>query len=88
MNNLETTRITITLPIAFIDELKMLAKTKQVPSLNYAIREAVDDYLVLTRKKQYFEMMKEASKDERFLNRTSKCDKDFAFIDSEVQSEW
>ncbi|MBE7023861.1 MAG: ribbon-helix-helix protein, CopG family [Clostridia bacterium] len=88
MNSMDTTRITATLPVSFIDELKALAKSNQIPSVNFAIRQAVDDYLVRARKKQYDEMMKEAAKDEAFVTRTSKCDEDFAFADGEVQGEW
>ena len=88
MNTMETTRYTTTLPVSFIDELKALVQANQIPSVNFAIRQAVDDYLVQARKKQYEEMMKEAAKDEAFMNRTSKCSEDFTFVDSEVQSEW
>lgn len=88
MNTLETTRITATLPVAFIDELKALASSKQIPSVNFAIRQAVDDYLAAARKRQYDAMMKEAANDRAFMSRTSKCDEDFVFADSEVQGEW
>lgn len=88
MNTFKTTRITATLPAAFIDELKALASSKQIPSVNYAIRQAVDDYLAALRKKQYDAMMKEAARDKAFMGRTAECAKDFAFADSEVQGEW
>ena len=87
-NTLETTRITATLPVTFIDELKALARSNQIPSVNFAIRQAVDDYLAGVRKRQYDELMKEAAKDRAFMSRTSKCDADFVFADSEVQGEW
>lgn len=88
MNNAETTRYTATLPVRYIDELKELAKTNQIPSVNFAIRQAVDDYLSQAKKKQYDEMMREAANDEAFMRRTAKCDADFSFADSEVQGEW
>ena len=88
MNSMETTRITATLPVSFIDELKALANSKQIPSVNFAIRQAVDDYLTQARKKQYDAMMKEAAKDKAFMSRTSKCDEDFVFADGELQGEW
>ena len=88
MNSMETTRFTATLPVSFIDELKALANSNQIPSVNYAIRQAVDDYLMQVRKRQYEAMMKEAAKDKAFMRRTAKCDNDFVFADSEVQGEW
>lgn len=88
MNTIETTRYTTTLPVSFLDELKALAKAKQIPSVNFAIRQAVDDYLSQTKKKQYDDMMKEAAKDEAFMSRTMRCADDFSYADSEVQGEW
>ncbi len=84
----ETTRFTATLPVYFIDELKALAKANEIPSVNFAIRQAVDDYLVQVKKRQYEAMMKEAAADRAFMSRTEKCDKDFTFVDREVQGEW
>lgn len=88
MNNIKTTRFTTTLPTSFIEELKILVKSHQIPSVNFGIRQAIDDYLVQARKSQYAEMMKEASKDEAFISRTAKCSNDFVFADNEVQGEW
>ena len=88
MNNTKTTRFTATLPVCVIDELKALAKSNQIPSVNFAIRQAVEDYLAQAKKKQYDVMMKEAANDKAFMRRTAKCDEDFVFADSEVQGEW
>lgn len=88
MNTTETTRYTATLPVCYLEELKTLAKTNQIPSVNFAIRQAIDDYLTQVKKKQYDAMMKEAAKDEAFMSRTTKCADDFSFADSEVQGEW
>lgn len=88
MNTSETTRFTATLPVSVIEELKALAQANQIPSVNFAIRQAVDDYLEKARKEKYDAMMKEAAKDEAFMSRTIKCDDDFVFADSEVQGEW
>lgn len=88
MNIMETTRYTATLPVCFIDELKALAKANQIPSVNFGIRQAVDDYLAQAKRKQYDALMQEAAKDKAFMSRTAKCDDDFSFADSEVQGEW
>ena len=88
MNNTGTTRYTLTLPESMMNELKKLASSKSIPSVNFAIRQAVDDYLDKTKKLQYEKMMKEAAKDKSYIERTAKCEDDFKFADSEVQSEW
>jgi|BioPla2DNA2_1021312.scaffolds.fasta_scaffold02014_18 metal-responsive CopG/Arc/MetJ family transcriptional regulator len=84
----ETIRYTATLPSEYIDELKELVDTQKIPSVNYAIREAVEEYLVQAKKAKYNEQMKDAAKDEAFINRTMTCAEDFSFSDSEVQGEW
>lgn len=88
MNAMETTRFTTTLPVCVIDELKALAKADQIPSVNFAIRQAVEDYLTQAKRNQYAALMKEAANDKAFMSRTAKCDEDFVFADSEVQGEW
>ena len=88
MNTSETTRYTATLPAVLLEELKTLAKDKKIPSVNYAIRQAVDEYLTQLRKQQYEAMMREAAKDEEFIARTMKCTDDFCLADSEVDGEW
>lgn len=84
----DTIRYTATLPSEYIDKLKELVDSQKIPSVNYAIREAVEEYLVQTKKVKYNEQMKDAAKDEAFINRTMACAEDFSFLDSEVQGEW
>ncbi len=88
LNTTKTVRYTATLPYNYIDELKQLAKQKQIPSVNFAIRQAVDEYLKQTKKREYDEMMKAAAKDKSFVERTMKCAEDFSFSDGEVQGQW
>lgn len=59
------------------------SSAKHISSIDNIFCDNANNYLVLERKKQYEEMLKKAAKDEEFLRRTTKCDKDFAFIDSE-----
>ena len=70
------------------EELKFLVKEKQVPSINYAIKKAIDDYLEQTKKLEYDKLMSEAGKDKDFLMRTIQCSEDFNEIDNEVAGEW
>ena len=83
-----TADYTATLPSEYIDELRQLAKSQQIPSVNFAIRQALDEYLKQAKKREYDEMMKAAAKDKSFMERTMKCAEDFSFSDSKVQGEW
>jgi len=88
MNYTETTRYTATLPVAALNDLKALAGENLIPSVNYGIRQAVDEYLKQIKKAQYAAQMKKAAADEAFIERTSRCAEDFSLSDSEVQGEW
>ena len=61
LNTTKTVRYTATLPSDYIDELKQLAKAQQIPSVNFAIRQALDEYLKQAKRREYDEMMKKAS---------------------------
>lgn len=88
LNTNRTVRFTATLPSEYIDELKLLAKEQQIPSVNFAIKQALDEYLKQLKKLKYDEMMRAASNDKAFLERTMKCSDDFSFSDNEVTGEW
>lgn len=87
-NKTKTVRYTATLPEDYIYDLKELAKEEKIPSVNYAIKEALGVYLKQTKKEQFEEQMKEAAKDKAFLKRTLNCDDDFKYADSEVGRDW
>lgn len=88
LNATKTIQYTATLPSDYIDELKQLTKTQQISSVNFGIREALDEYLKQVKKRKYDEMVKAAAKDKSFIERTMKCTEDFSFSDSEVEGEW
>ncbi len=88
VSNLQTTKYTATIPIEYVNELKDLTQMKIIPSVNFAIREAISLYLSKTKQELYEQKMKEAATDEVFMQRTLDCDKDFAFVDSEADCEW
>ena len=81
-------RYTTTLPIIYIEELKEMTKEKKIPSVNYAIKEALDEYIKSRKAAQYAQMMRDAGRDEAFLERTFKCARDFIAIDIEVSGSW
>ncbi|MCL2035449.1 MAG: hypothetical protein FWG94_12090 [Oscillospiraceae bacterium] len=84
----ETVRYTATLPMPYVDELKKMAQDKVIPSVNFAINEALDEYMKGRKTALYENLMKEAGCDKAFLSRTMKCSEDFAHVDSEVSGEW
>ena len=81
-------RYTASLPQSFLDDLKEMAKDKRVPSVNYAITEALAEYLKNRKTAQYHALMQEAGSDESFIARTMRCAEDFAHIDSEASETW
>jgi len=85
---LKTVRYTATLPLAYVDELKELAKDRIIPSVNFAIKEALDEYLRDRKAAQYKTLMKEAGQDKAFLTRTMSCAEDFSSVDGEVSGKW
>jgi len=84
----KTIRYTATLPLTYVDELKKLAKAKKIPSVNFAINKALDEYLKSQKATQYAALMKEAGQDKDFLARTLSCSEDFSAVDSEVSGTW
>ena len=84
----KTIRYTATLPLTYVDELKELAKTKKIPSVNFAINKALDEYLKSQKAEHYAALMQEAGRDKAFLARTVGCNEDFYAVDSEVSGTW
>jgi 3-deoxy-D-arabino-heptulosonate 7-phosphate (DAHP) synthase class II len=71
-----------------MDELRALARKKEVPSVNHAILEAVSAYLKEKNEAMYEAAMREAARDKAFLARTAQCAEDFKHVDSEGLEEW
>jgi len=83
-----TIRVTATLPLAYVDELRELAKSNEIPSVNFAINEALDRYIKSRKAAQYDDLMRKAGQDKAFLKRTTDCAEDFRAIDGEVSGSW
>ena len=86
--NVSTSRVTATLPTEQVKLLKQLSLEHRIPSVNFAIRQAVDEYLKQLKKTQYETLMADAANDDDFMQRTLSCAEDFAYVDSEVAGEW
>jgi len=84
----KTIRYTATLPIDHVNELRGLAKEKKIPSVNYAIKEALEMYIKEQKTAEYKTQMENASQDKAFLSRTLNCASDFNAIDGEVEGKW
>ena len=86
--NSSTSRVTATLPTEQVKMLKQLSLEHRIPSVNFAIRQAVDEYLKQLKKSQYETLMAEAANDDDFIQRSMSCAEDFAYVDSEVAGGW
>ena len=84
----KTIRYTATLPLDRINLLKDLANEKKIPSINYAINEALDMYIKEQKTAVYNTQMENAGHDKAFLSRTLNCANDFNAIDAEVDGKW
>ena len=84
----KTIRYTATFPFAYVYELKELAREGKIPSVNYAINEAIDEYLKEKKAAQYEALLEEAGQDKAFLARTMSSADDFSAVDTEVSGEW
>ena len=84
----QTIRYTATLPLDYVDELKELAKERIIPSVNFAINEALDEYLKNRKAAQYEKLMREAGRDKAFLERTMCCAEEFVLADHEGLGTW
>jgi hypothetical protein len=79
----ETVRYTATLPLTYVDELKKMAEEKVIPSVNFAINEALEEYMKNLKASRYESLMKEAGRDKVFLARTKSCTVDFEAVDAQ-----
>ena len=85
---IKTIRYTATLPLDHVNELRVLAKEKKIPSVNYAINVALDMYIREHKAAEYEAQMVIAGQDSTFLSRTLSCADDFSAIDDEVDGKW
>jgi len=84
----ESVKYTAVLPAEFVCELKSLASKKIIPSVNYGIRLAIENYIKLSKEMMYVEKMKESLQDKAFIKRTLEAQEAFAHIDEEADGAW
>jgi hypothetical protein len=81
-------RYTTVLPAKFVAELKELASRKVIPSVNYGIREAIEQFLAECKRELYHRQMTDAANDNEFMERTLETQEAFKHTDSEVGGQW
>ncbi|MDR1133307.1 MAG: hypothetical protein LBL05_04045 [Synergistaceae bacterium] len=81
-------KYTAVLPSVFMDELKLLAEKKVIPSVNQGIRLAVEDFVLLHKHRTYESAMKEAATDKDFMRRTLETQEVFSAVDADGEDLW
>jgi hypothetical protein len=76
-------KYTVVLPVGYVNDLKKMAEGKIVPSVNAAIREAVEAYIVNRKHDEYVKGMIAASQDPDFMDRLKGAMEAFKPIDDE-----
>ncbi len=78
---------TFSLPIELLDKLKKFSNEGYVPSVNSAVKEAIEAYVKLLEKQNLYLKMKEASKDSMFMEDLENVMHDFSYSDYEATKE-
>lgn len=82
--------ITFSLPVEVIEKLKDYAKCNYIPSMNSAVKEAIENYVRKIEKEQLAKEMIEASKDSIFMQdlEDSMCSFEISDNEMELKQEW
>ena len=90
INNTSNANIKYTaiLPRDCLDELRILAEKKMIPSVNQGIRAAVVDYIEAHKLREYQRRICEAAADSAFIARTMETQKAFEAVDAEAAEQW
>jgi len=86
--NAKNIKYTAVLPIDYVKELKELVSEKVIPSVNFGIRLAIENYISERKKERYQKQMKEATNDKAFIRRTLETGEAFKNVDNEVDGQW
>lgn len=78
---------TFSLPIDLLTRLKDYAKDGEVPSVNAAVKEAIEEYILTMDKKALSKKMREAVKDPLFMEDLENVMREFSAVDFEVMKE-
>jgi len=78
---------TFSLPIDLLNKLKKYSNEGLVPSVNSAVKDAIESYVKLIEKQNLYIQMKEASKDPMFMEDLDSVMYDFSYSDFEATKE-
>lgn len=81
---LNSRKATFALPETLLKKLKLLANNNRVPSVNAAVREAIEEYIVKLEREEFRNAMEEAAKDPDFIRDITDTEKDFRRLDAET----
>lgn len=88
MQHHDTIKYTAVLPASQVQSLKEMASRKEIPSVNYGIRQALEQYLENEKRARYEREMQMAAQDNEFMTRTMGAQAAFAELDEEEMREW
>lgn len=88
LQNTQNIKYMAVLPNEYVLELKELAAKKFIPSVNFGIRLAIENFITESKSELYQKQMEAAAKDKRFINRTIETQEAFTNADSEVGGQW
>jgi predicted DNA-binding protein len=78
---------TFSLPIDLLNKLKIFSKDGYVPSVNAAVKEAIESYVVTLEKQNLYASMKEAANNPMFIKDLEDAINDFSCSDFEATKE-
>ena len=78
---------TFSLPIDLLNKLKKYSSDGYVPSINAAVKEAIETYVKQIEKKTLFNEMKAAAQDPLFIQDLEEAMNDFSLTDFEATKE-
>ncbi len=78
---------TFSLPIELLNKLKKYSNQGCIPSVNAAVKEAIETHVKLIEKQNLYMEMKDASEDPMFIKDLESVMYDFSYTDFEATKE-
>lgn len=78
---------TFSLPIDLLNKLKAYSNDGYIPSVNFAVKDAIESYLKLLEKQKLYDEMKAAVDDPMFMDDLKNAMNDFSHSDFELTRE-
>jgi hypothetical protein len=86
MYQAKSKNVTFSLPPELIEKFKQYAEQDIIPSVNGAVREALEQYAVRMDQELLARSMRQAANDPAFMNDLNSCLQDFAAVDFPISS--